>query len=422
MELKRIPLEDIYPDEANPRSKESMGDLGALADSFALNAINPGEPVNPIVVVADGGIWRIVDGERRYRAMKRLGKDSCMAVACEGMDEAGAMLSMLATDDKERLTDMERSRGVQQMLLLGVDPEKVERAGRMAKGTAGRVRRAMKEIDDAAEDMSLDRLLAIEELADDDEAVEALTLCREQDWRREYDAIVRKREVAEKRAALREACEAAGLPVAGDEPDGMRYAGLVRSPVDVAQMAERLPEGSLAVDDGNEWSAYVELYRPASDEEAERDAESEAWARRRDALVEARDAVAARRKKWYARRIENGTHAMGAVATLLLASARKRNAASYYRTFADVVAGFEEETGVEVPIGLSPALAAWVWEKNARDLGESPAVLSGGVVEAGDAEKWLAWTAAFERDGYEPDEADEAMKEACLQAAKDEEE
>ena len=130
----------------------------------------------------------------------------------------------------------------------------------------------------------------------------------------------------------------------------------------------------------------------------------------------------ARRKKWYARRIENGTHAMGAVAALLLASARKRNAASYYRTFADIVAGFEEETGVEVPIGLSPALAAWVWEKNARDLGESPAVLSDGGIEADDAEKWLAWTAAFERDGYESDEADDAMKEACLQAVKDEEE
>ena len=202
----------------------------------------------------------------------------------------------------------------------------------------------------------------------------------------------------------------------------MRYAGLVRSPEDVARMAERLPEGSLAVDDGGEWSAYVELYRPASDEEAGKDAEREAWARRRDALVEARDAVAARRKKWYARRIENGTHAMGAVAALLLASARKRNAASYYRTFADIVAGFEEETGVEVPIELSPALAAWVWEKNARDLGESPAVLSGGGIEADDAEKWLAWTAAFERDGYEPDEADDAMKEACLQAVKDEEE
>ena len=45
-----------------------------------LNAVNPGEPVNPIVVVEDGGIYRIVDGERRYKAMRRNKLARCHAV------------------------------------------------------------------------------------------------------------------------------------------------------------------------------------------------------------------------------------------------------------------------------------------------------------------------------------------------------
>lgn len=53
MQLIEIPVGDVYPDENNPR--KDYGDLDALAASFELNGTNPGEPVNPIVVVRDGG-------------------------------------------------------------------------------------------------------------------------------------------------------------------------------------------------------------------------------------------------------------------------------------------------------------------------------------------------------------------------------
>ena len=263
MELKRIPLEDVYPDENNPRSKDGLGDIDALADSFQLNAVNPGEPVNPIVVVSDGGIYRIVDGERRYRAMRSLRKASCMAVVCDGMDEANAMLAMLATDDKERLTDEERSRGVQQMLLLGVDPEKVEKAGRMAKGSAGRVRRAMALVDDAAEDMTLDRLMAISEFEGDPEAVARLESCSEQEWRRVRDDIVREREAKELEESLRGAAASAGLAVPDDLPDGMRYDGRANDPERVIEMAAGLPAGTVGRIAATQWGGvWLELYVP----------------------------------------------------------------------------------------------------------------------------------------------------------------
>lgn len=154
MELREIGIDDVYPDEKNPR--KDFGDIAALAESCMLNALNPGEPVNPIVVVEDGGIYRIVDGERRYKAMCKNKLARCHAVVCDDMDEANAMVAMVATDDKRPLTDVERSRGVQQMLLLGVDPERVERAGRMPKGAAAKLRRARAAVDDAGDDMTLD--------------------------------------------------------------------------------------------------------------------------------------------------------------------------------------------------------------------------------------------------------------------------
>lgn len=193
MELREIQIGDVFPDEKNPR--KDFGDIKALADSCMLNAINPGEPVNPIVVVQDGGIYRIVDGERRYKAMKANKLTRCHAVVCEDMDEANSMVAMLATDDKQQLSDVERSRGVQQMLLLGVDPAKVERVGRMAKGSAAKLARARGAVDDAGDDMTLDRMLAIAEFAEagDMDAVEELTNCRESEWREKLKAIERER-------------------------------------------------------------------------------------------------------------------------------------------------------------------------------------------------------------------------------------
>lgn len=415
MELRRIPMEDVYPDDANPRSKESMGDLAALADSFRLNAINPGEPVNPIVVVADGGIYRIVDGERRYRAMRSLKKADCMAVVCDGMDEANAMLSMLATDDKERLTDAERSRGVQQMLLLGVDPEKVERAGRMSKGSAARVRRAMSKAHDAAEDMTLDRLLAIDELGDDPGAVERLANCPERDWRRVYDDIVREREVAAKASELEAAALLTGVPVAEERPDGLRYSRRTDEPGALASMAEEAPDGSAFVVAATGWGAYAELYVPA-DEAADREAEE--TARRADALREAAEAGALRRKRWFAGRIEAGLCGKGAVSSALLAEVRRRRKADYCAMgFADWIADFCDETAIDEPIVyMTPFLAAYAYQRHARALGERPSVRYDATVDGREAGAWLDWLGMCVDDGYVPDEADRLLQAACVAA------
>ena len=269
MQLIEIPVGDVYPDENNPR--KDYGDLDALAAAFALNETNPGEPFNPIVVVRDGGIYRIVDGERRWRAMRKAGTSRCHAVACDGLDEANAMVAMLATDDKLGLTEIERSRGVQQMLLLGVDPERVERAGRMAKGSAAKVRRARRAVDDAGDDMTLDRLIAIAEFDEegDDDAVARLESCREDEWRKVADGIRREREKQARSAAIRSVLEEQGVRIVDEKPDGYVYAGRITSPEAAGGVVERQGGAAIAAVEGtNSWNAGAfDLYMEEDSED-----------------------------------------------------------------------------------------------------------------------------------------------------------
>lgn len=101
-EKRAVRLGDIRPSGQNPR--EDFGDIGALARSIEATG---GEPLNPVVVVADGNVYRIVDGERRYRALSSIyGEDrEVSALVAESMDEANELVAMLATDDKRQLTE-----------------------------------------------------------------------------------------------------------------------------------------------------------------------------------------------------------------------------------------------------------------------------------------------------------------------------
>lgn len=296
MELKEIPISDVYPDEKNPR--KDFGDISTLADSCMLNAINPGEPVNPIVVVADGGIYRIVDGERRYKAMCKNKLERCHAVVCDDMDEANVMIAMVATDDKQQLSDIERSRGVQQAMLLGVDPVKVERMGRMAKGGAEKLRRARAAVDDAGDDMTLDRLLAIAEFAEagDNEAVGKLTDCKEGEWQYLANKLRDDRNREAEVDVVVEACRASGVDVEDRAPDGMSYIGLCRLPQHLEdRLANGDPDSMVAVPVCDQYMYGVKLYGPAQDSK-----ENDEAKRQQDELAAKIEHGVEHRAKWFA--------------------------------------------------------------------------------------------------------------------------
>lgn len=74
-ELKEIPLEKIVRDENQPRKEFDEGALKALAQSIETNGV-----LQPIVVTKEGEKYKIVAGERRFRAAKLAGLEKIPAL------------------------------------------------------------------------------------------------------------------------------------------------------------------------------------------------------------------------------------------------------------------------------------------------------------------------------------------------------
>lgn len=74
-QLRNIKLEDIIPDEDQPRRDFKPEELNALADSIKEHGV-----LQPIVVTKEGDKYKIVAGERRWRASKIAELDKIPAV------------------------------------------------------------------------------------------------------------------------------------------------------------------------------------------------------------------------------------------------------------------------------------------------------------------------------------------------------
>lgn len=250
-EKRQVRLGDIRPSEQNPR--EDFGDIGALARSIEATG---GEPLNPPVVVADGNVYRIVDGERRYRALSSIyGEDREVSVlVADTMDEANELVAMLATDDKRQLTEAERARGVQQMLVLGVDEQRIERASR---ATAGQIRAARKLRGriDAGVQVTLDQLEAASAF-DDEKDVEAV-LAAGDGWAGKADSIRRRNEREEAKAEDYDAFGDAAIPVVKERPKGSIFV-LWGNYGDMAENLEGqdIVPGTVAVESSGGWYVY----------------------------------------------------------------------------------------------------------------------------------------------------------------------
>lgn len=258
-EKRQVRLGDIRPSEQNPR--EDFGDIGALARSIEATG---GEPLNPPVVVADGNVFRIVDGERRYRALSSIyGEDrEVSALVADTMDEANELIAMLATDDKRQLTEAERARGVQQMLVLGIDEQRIERASR---ATAGQIRAARK-LRGSIEgrQVTLDQLEAASAF-DDEKDVEAV-LAAGDGWAGKADSICRRNEREEAKAEDYDAFGDAGIPVVKEQPEGFVY----KDWANCGLAAEKLEKKEFAAGTVAVWKgSYWDLYGPQDGSDAE---------------------------------------------------------------------------------------------------------------------------------------------------------
>lgn len=412
-EKKSVRLGDIRPSEQNPR--EDFGDIGALARSIEATG---GEPLNPPVVVADGNVFRIVDGERRYRALSSIyGEDrEVSALVADTMDEANELVAMLATDDKIQLTEAERARGVQQMLVLGIDEQRIERASR---ATAGQIRAARKLRGriDAGVQVTLEQLEAASAF-DDEKDIEAV-LAAGDGWAGKADSIRRRNEREEAKAEDYDAFGDAGIPVVKEKPEGFVYTNWAHLGLVASKLEDKeYPAGTVAV-----WNdRYWEFFAPKGGEDAEPEKTEEEIRAEQEAE---REEVAL--KDLYGRMvgfITSGAFTMHDDLKRIVSEARVQPV-----VVADAIGGdpsFETDKRIAsvreefmARLGTSNPSeyeAGFRLMAAARDMVRLNSSYSGD-----DADGWLEYWEMFRSAGFEPGGDDEWLMERVQASAKEEE-
>jgi ParB family chromosome partitioning protein len=107
---KMVPLADVEPDPGQPRS--SMGDLAELAASIREKGI-----LEPILVrprpsaATDGPPYRIISGERRYRAAQEAGLYEVPVIVMEVGEREAIEIALVENLQRKDLTPFEEADG-----------------------------------------------------------------------------------------------------------------------------------------------------------------------------------------------------------------------------------------------------------------------------------------------------------------------
>ena len=233
-----VRLGDMRPGD-NPR--KDFGDIDAMAATIEATG---GQPVNPPVVVRDGDVYRIIDGERRWRALVKLyGKDGTADVLCyDSCDEAEEAVAMIATDAKKELTEEERGHGFQRMIILGVPEARVAKAMRRKVED---VRKASAVAKMAPEQATMDQMIAAAEFDGKDR--EDVLNAKPGKWAAKAESIRRRIASAATRAEFERVIGELGLEVVSQSDKGWRSVCTAYTPKELEYKAHERSDQRLAV-------------------------------------------------------------------------------------------------------------------------------------------------------------------------------
>lgn len=108
---RQVPVHEIRPNPFQPRSEFEPDALGGLMESIRENGL-----LQPLVVRPAGDRWELVAGERRWRAVKKLGWDQAPAIVRDLRDEQMLVLALVENLQRENLNPLEEALGYQQLI------------------------------------------------------------------------------------------------------------------------------------------------------------------------------------------------------------------------------------------------------------------------------------------------------------------
>lgn len=106
-----LPLDQITPNEEQPRRTFKPEELAELTDSVKKNGV-----LQPILVRKKGNGYEIVAGERRYQAAKAAGLTEVPVVIREISDEDVFKLALIENLQRSDLTPLEEARGYRRLI------------------------------------------------------------------------------------------------------------------------------------------------------------------------------------------------------------------------------------------------------------------------------------------------------------------
>ena len=136
-EVKQIPIQDIVPSPYQPRTVFDDDRIDELCQTIKTHGV-----IQPIIVRARNKQYEIIAGERRYRAVKKLGYPTIPAIVKEFNDSQAASIALIENLQREGLTAIEEAVAYQKLMdLHGLTQESLaQRLGKSQSTIANKIR------------------------------------------------------------------------------------------------------------------------------------------------------------------------------------------------------------------------------------------------------------------------------------------
>lgn len=108
--LRELPVAAIRPNPFQPRSRVEEGPLKELAASIEASGL-----LQPVVVRPNGSHYELIAGERRWRAVQRLGWTRIPAVIREADDKTLLTLALIENLQRDDLSPIDEALGYQRL-------------------------------------------------------------------------------------------------------------------------------------------------------------------------------------------------------------------------------------------------------------------------------------------------------------------
>lgn len=127
-EVRQLPVDQIVPNPYQPRTVFDDEKIEELCQTIRTHGV-----IQPIVVREKDGRYELIAGERRWRAVKKLGLATIPAIVRQMTDAQAASAALIENLQREGLTAIEEAAAYQQLIELhGLTQESL--AQRLGKG------------------------------------------------------------------------------------------------------------------------------------------------------------------------------------------------------------------------------------------------------------------------------------------------